>query len=104
MESRRLATRAKKADVLLGKPVSQSIIKHAGYRWRRAKRVLTSRERKSPRAPTWGLPMRKSSPSIPIGLDLQQRERAEDMGQVGRRRRMQIGFVEFGERCDAEQA
>src|SRR5258708_18038140 len=41
--------------------------------------------------------------SIAIRLDRQEREGAEDMGQVGRRRRMQIGFVEFGETRDAKQ-
>ena len=39
--------------------------------------------------------------SVPIRLDVQQREGAEDARQVGRRRRMQIGFVELGEIRDA---
>src|ERR1700704_5565132 len=41
---------------------------------------------------------------IPIRLDIQQRKRAEHAWQVGRRRRVQIGFIEFGETCDTEQA
>ena len=43
-------------------------------------------------------------PSIPIRLDLQQRKRAQHMRQIGRRRRVQIGFVELGEVFNAEQA
>src|SRR3954462_254139 len=42
--------------------------------------------------------------SIPIRLDMKERERAEDVGQVGRGRRVQAGFVEAGERRGAEQA
>jgi len=41
--------------------------------------------------------------SITVGFNLQQRERTEHMGQIGRRRRMQVGLVEFGETPDPEQ-
>ena len=43
-------------------------------------------------------------PSIPVRLDVQQWKRAEDIGQVGWRCRVQIGFVEFGEFCNAKQS
>ena len=42
--------------------------------------------------------------SIPIGFDVQQRERTVDTGQGRRRRRVQIGAVELGETGSAEQA
>src|SRR5260370_19915845 len=47
---------------------------------------------------------RPAPPSIALRFDLQQRERTEDMGQVGPPRRMQIGLLEFREIPDAEQA
>src|ERR1700747_3263610 len=34
--------------------------------------------------------------SIVIIIDLEQRERAEDVRRVGRRRRMQVGVIELG--------
>src|ERR1700723_1079218 len=46
----------------------------------------------------------QAPPSIAIGLDVQQRECAEDIGRSGRRGRVQIGCVEPGEIWRAEQA
>src|SRR4051794_34470716 len=46
-------------------------------------------------------PLREVPLSIPIRLDIQERERTKDMGQVGRRRRVHVGFVKFGEVRDA---
>ena len=43
------------------------------------------------------------SPSIPVRLYVQERKRAEHARHIGRRRLMQIGFVELGEFGHAEQ-
>src|SRR6185437_11512350 len=41
--------------------------------------------------------------SVAVGIDLQQRECAEDVGQVGCSGGAQIGSVEFGETTDPQQ-
>src|SRR6266404_9202707 len=40
------------------------------------------------------------APLISIRFDIQQRERAEYTRRIGRRRRMQVGLVEFGKAGD----
>src|SRR6266536_3314163 len=46
----------------------------------------------------------RATDSIPIVLDLQQRERAEHVRRIGGRRRAQVGTIELGETRHAEQA
>src|SRR5947207_39101 len=45
-----------------------------------------------------------SSGLVPVILDSEQRERAQDVRRIGRRRRMQVGAIELGESDHAEQA
>src|SRR6266536_3120615 len=71
-------------------------------RWERCRRMERGEMRE--RSSRIALRSIRATDSIPIVLDLQQRERAEHVRRIGGRRRAQVGTIELGETRHAEQA
>src|SRR6266516_3587745 len=80
---------------------SMKCLEIAGLMHHSAERCIWGVEERSSRIALRSI---RATDSIPIVLDLQQRERAEHVRRIGGRRRAQVGTIELGETRHAEQA